>query len=456
MTKTRLLMMLMLIGIVLPMGAQQISVEEFKRVRKHWLSSVKVAKDKQKAILELETNEKGFVITANGQEPVEVEEGEGVITLKLPHKTQFLVIRHPDYGQTTWKPAKVLKRKKHYHAYLHTSSPKKQFHPGKQWVVFDISPANAILTLDSAVYKIRDGKAQHYLPLGTHHYTVESPFHQAVRDSVVLSDTARTIVQAVLQPFYSYLTVKTPSSDYQIYVDEQLIGEGEATSGHLSPGSHQLTIRTKRSSRVYYYDERVTLPASEKVTVEIGADQLQRPYLLTDRALTPTMPTNLTVTDMAAVDSAAVQPQPVRRGAKAPVTLIAPSDSAEIWLNRELLSKGNWQGQLEEGFYMLETRQGTITTSPTYFWVEGTFPVTLNLSAPEAEYGMLSIHSNVVDADIYINHVHAGVTPAIIEHLPARHDYKVELRKTGYKTRSRKVKVRANDMVDVKIPLKER
>ncbi len=456
MTKRLLLTVCLLMGIVLPMGAQQLSVEEFKRVRKYWLSSRQVAKDKQMAILELETNEKGFVITANGQDPAAVEEGEGVLTVKVPDKTRFLVIKHPDYGQTYWKPEKPLRRKKHYRAYLNTSSPKKLFQPGRQWAVFLISPDNAILTVDSTMYKVRDGKAPCYLSLGTHQYKVESPFHQTVQDSVVLSDTARATIQVDLQPFYSYLTVRTPSADFLIDVDGQYIGAGEATSGHLSPGSHLLTIRSRKSNKVYYHEERVTLPPSQKVTVEIGADQLRRPYLLADRETNAMVPVNLTDTDLAAVDSMTQQSAPVVPGAKTPVTLIAPNDSMEIWLNRDLVSIGSWQGELQEGFYMLETRQHDITTDPVYFWVERDFPLTLNLSAPEAEYGMLNVHSNTVDADIYINKVRVGTTPAIIEGLPARKEYQVELRKTGFKSRAKKVKVRANDLVDVKISLKRK
>ena len=154
----------------------------------------------------------------------------------MPHKTRFLVIKHPDYGQTFWKvPGKPLKRKKRYQAYLRTSSPKKHFRPDKQWVVFNITPENAILHIDSLDVKVRNGRMQCYLPLGTHGYKVESPFHQAVEDSLELNDSVRTPVTVILQPFYSYLTVKTPSDDYTIYIDDQLIGNGEATSGHLSP-----------------------------------------------------------------------------------------------------------------------------------------------------------------------------------------------------------------------------
>ncbi len=457
MMRSILLTAVLLLSAVLRMGAQEISVEDFKRQKKSLANGGKVETNKQMAIVDLITNEKGFVITANGKTPVEITEGEGMITVATPHKTRFLVIRHPDYGQTTWKPLKVLKRKKRYQAYLHTSSPKKQYHPGKQWVVFDIAPENAIITIDSVMEKVRNGKAQYYLPLGTHQYKIESPFHQAISDSVILEENGKARVQAVLQPFYSYLTVKAPSPQYAIYIDNERIGYGEITSGHLSPGNHQLSLRDKYVGNSYSYAKTLTLKAAEKRTIVLTDDSLHQPYLIDDRHQSVVTPANLTVTDMAVVDSSAAQPvETVPSTKPTAVKLIAPNDSTEIWLNRELLSTGSWEGELKQGFYMIETRQGAIKTEPSYFWVEGNFPVTLNLGTPHADYGMLSIHSNVIDAAIYINNVHVGTTPCIIERLPRGRVYEVHLEKKGYKAKNVKVKVRSNDLVDVNIKMKKK
>ncbi len=454
--KKFLLTAILLLGIVLPMAAQQIDVEEFKRVKKSLFSSAKVSKDKQRATLDLITNEKGFEFSANGTTPAEATEGDGVITLLLPHKTTFLVIKHPDYGQTTWKPKKALKRKKHYQAYLHTSSPNKVFKPGKQWLVFEISPDNAIIHVDSTLNKVRNGKAQYFLPLGTHRYKIESPFHQAVEDSVVLSDTARSTIPVILQPFYSYLTVKTPSPDYEIYIDDQRMGSGEATSGHLSPGSHQVSIRNKRHSRIQFYNETLFVGASEKRTITLTSDNLSKARLLEDRHQPVIAPTNLTETQVATVEKAAfIQEEPTRKATLTAVTLIAPNDSSEIWLNHEAVGMGSWEGQLQQGFYLVTTRMGQIESKPFFFWVDNEFPLTLNLSGPMEDHGMLNIHGNEIDAEVYINGMLMGTTPCIIDKLPTSHDYEITLRKPGFKDHSEKVKLRGNDIVDVNIKLKK-
>lgn len=452
-----LLTALLLIGTVLPVGAQQMSVEEFKRVRKSLFHKKKQKTDKQMATLVLTTNEKGFDIKANGTAAVQMQQGEGGLTVLVPHKTTFLVIKHPDYGETVWKvPGKPLKRKRSYQAYLHTSSPTKRFRPGKQWLVFEISPENAIVHLDSIQTKVRNGKAQYYLPLGTHKYMVESPFHQAVADSVVLCDSVRSTVSVVLQPFYSYLSVKTPSRDYAIYVDDQLIGVGDATSGHLSPGPHQLTVSSVSSGRVYYYDEAIILGAAEKRSIELSASQLQQPRLIADRQQPIAIPANLTDTRKAAVEQAATQAvAPPAASPQTDVKLIAPSDTTELWLNMERLSVGTWQGRLAQGFYMLTTREGLLESEPIYLWVDGVFPITLSLATPEGDFGMLSVHGNVIDADIYINNVCVGATPCIISKLPTGHDYEVTLRKQGYHPVTCTVRPRGNDLLDVQLNMKK-
>ena len=425
------------------------AVEEYRHSPHTWLSRLTgphPVTDKQQATLDLLTGEKGFTFKADGKTEVKAKEDEGKLTLLLPHKTKFLVIEHPDYGQVTWKvpEAKGLRRKHHYQAVLHTSSPDKEFKAGKQWVVLEITPHNAIVMVDSTTQHVRDGKAQFFLSVGTHQYKVESPFHSSVQDSLQVTDSARLVVPVTLQPFYSYLTVKSPVADYDIYVDEQLIGTGEATSGHLSPGPHQVTLR---KGRVYFYDGTETLQPAEKRKVEIAAESLQpRPLFYREQPVLSAQHGNNRQDTTQAVS---IQHY-------APVTIKAPNDSAEIWIDAELAGRGTWQGQLATGFHAVSTRENGLKASPTYMFIEDTFPKTLNMLSPEEEYGMLNIHSNVIGAEVLINDQPVGHTPCLVERLPARYSYKVTLRMDGYRDKTQKVKPRGNDLVDMNIKMKKK
>ena len=129
--------------------AQEMHIVEFKKLKKGPFNMKHVVTSKQEAILDLKTSEKGFSFKADGKQDIAAEEGEGILTLKTPDKTAFIVVEHADYGQLTWKvPVKKgLRRKKHYTAILQTFSPDKEYKLQKQWVIFEIQPQDAILTL---------------------------------------------------------------------------------------------------------------------------------------------------------------------------------------------------------------------------------------------------------------------------------------------------------------------
>lgn len=461
MKKTLLYILLLLAVAVLPAGAQQISVEDYKCLKRTWLKRFlgpAVQVDKQQAILDLTTNEKGFTFKAEGKIAVKAKEQKGMLQLLLPDRTHFLLIEHPDYGQTYWKvpDRKGLRKKKHYQALLHTSSPSKTFKPGGQWLVMEISPDNAIVHLDSTVTMVRNGRAQFFLPPGTHKYQVESPFHEAVEDSVVLTDSVRMVLPVVLQPFYSYLTVENPVADYEVYIDDQYVGQGNTTSGHLAPGTHQLTIR---KGKVYYYDKKVTVAPAEKKVLTLTADSLHGPQMLAFREH-PVMRSHKDSNALASAagDSVAVVPASATTDGTryAPVTIKAPNDSSEIWVDRERVGIGSWSGALTLGFHAVSIKAGGLDGKPTYLFLDSTFPKTIDMTAPQEDYGILNVSGNVVGARVLVNGQQMGVTPCLIENLPSRYIYTVTLQMDGYHDKTLKVKPRGNDMVDVVVTMKKK
>lgn len=255
------------------MQAQQMSIEGFKHLKRPFWKRSKIAVDKQKAIIDLYTDEKGFTFTANGKQPAEAEEGEGVITVKVPTKTRHLTVKHPQYGSLTWRvPLKYLKRKKHYRATLLANDSTKKYKLKEQWVQFDISPKNAILHVDSTTILLRDGVTAKSLPLGKHTYQVESPFYEALTDSFELADSAKTMLCIALQPTYSYLTVDIPMASADLRVDGVSINKQEGTSTRLLPGEHRLSLHYLNDC---YYDEPFTIGLGEKKHIEVALKDLR-------------------------------------------------------------------------------------------------------------------------------------------------------------------------------------
>ena len=442
-----LLAIVMMACSVLPSGAQKISIEQFKRVKKDLLNQTPLPVDKKQATLDLLTDEKGFTFKADGKVDVQVEEGDGKVTVLTPHKTKFLVIKHPDYGQLTWKvPGKKgLKKKKHYQANLLTDKPGKEYKLSKQWVVFKVVPENAILQVDSTTSLLRNGMAQFNLPVGKHPYRVEAPFYEELADTLELTDSAKLIVPVVLQSFYSYLTVRTPMPSGTIFLDGQSIGKGEATSGHLQAGDHHLIVMHEA---VCYYDSVLSVRKGEKKVIELSLTDLRTRPLMA-RAITPGI--DPAAKDKVTADTVATQ---VLADGVAPVTITAPDDKTQIWINREPMAYGKWEGQLEQGYYIVNTVKDGIESKPIELWVEDTLPVMMDLSAPQASYGLLNIHSNVIGATVLVNGVEVGMTPCVVEHLPASQPCEVRLKSEGYQDAMGTITPIGNDMVDVELKMK--
>ena len=267
------LILLMMIALATLANAQQMGIEDFSRLKRPFWKRSKVTVDKQKAIIDLYTQEKGFAFTANGKEAAEAEEGDGVITVKVPTKTHHLTIKHPQYGTLTWRvPVKYLKRKKHYRATLLATDSTKKYKLKEQWVQFEVSPKNAIVHMDTTIILLRDGLMAKYLPLGKHTYQVEAPFYEELTDSFELADSAKTMLNIALQPTYSYLTVSTQMPKADLRVDGVSINKQEETSTRLIPGEHRLSLHYKGNC---YYDEPFTIGLGEKKHIEVALKDLR-------------------------------------------------------------------------------------------------------------------------------------------------------------------------------------
>ena len=442
----RLLGILLIAILSLPCVAQKISIRQFKRVKFDFAKKKMYPVDKKMATLDLKTDEKGFTFKADGKTEIAAQEGDGQITLLAPHKTAFILVKHPEYGQLIWKvPGKGLRKKKHYQAIMQTDKPGKEYKLSKQWVVFQVIPENAILQVDSTVALVRDGTAQFELPLGKHGYHAEAPFYEELSDSVEVVDSAKLVVPVVLQSVYSYLTVKLPIDEGLIFVDSEPIGKGEATSGHLQPGDHHLIVMQEETCLA---DTVINMGVGEKKVLALKTSDLRARPLMA-RAINP-QPIE-EVKDSTVTDSLAAVPQD---SLKAPVTITAPDAETQIWLNREPLAYGKWEGQLGIGFYSVSTVKEGLESKPIFLWVDDTLPKVVDLSLPKASYGVLNIHSNVVGATILINRVEVGVTPCILENLPATVACKILLKKKGYRDAAITVMPVPNDMLNVEINMK--
>ena len=435
--RSRVPVLLFLLLGLLPARAQQMRGEEFEHRSRPLFHRAEVPVDKDFALMDFATEEKGFSFRAGGK-PAEAEEGDGVVTVKLPHRTAYVTVEHPEFGRLVWRVpgGKVLKRHRHYAALLIAYDPTKDYKAPRQWVVFHLEPEDALVQVDSATAPVRGGTAEYLLPVGEHSYRVEAPFHDAVEGTFTLTDSARTDLRVTLQPFWSYLTVKSPWPEGEIYVDGTALGRGEATSPRLGDGPHRVTLYQGGQC---FYDSLLVVGRAEKKVLELAAEDLRpRNRLKSDP---------LVVTASEGEGAAAVS--------GATVKLTAPDEDTEIWLDRERVGRGEWEGRLEPGFHLASTRRDGLESDPVRLWIDSDFPQEIALTAPGTGFGLLNVSSNVTGARIRINGEDYGQTPQIIR-LDVSRSYDLVLSKPGFRDGRRTVRPRGNHQVDVHVKLKKR
>lgn len=429
---------------VFPVMAQRMHVEDFGRYKKPFLHKASFTTDKRQALLDFFTNEKGFQFFVEDA-PVAATEGEGMVTLALPHRTGSLIIKHPVYGQLAWKvPNGVLKKKKHYHAYLHTESLEKEFRQQKQWALISTVPERAIVYVDTVIHPLLDGNLSLYLPLGRHVCRIESPFYQTLNDTIELTDIVRFEKRYVLQPFYAYLTVETDWPDARICLDGDSLGLQRVETSRLMPGRYRLTVNLGDS---LYYEQWLELANAERKVVDLHGIEL-RPF--------PQLGQSIEMSgfpDEVLADSMASDGLQELSGQWADVHITAFDADTEIWLNRERVGQGEWRGNLAPGFYAVSSRKEGLDSRTDFFWVDAGKSVELNLISPLADYGLLNVSCDEVDATVFLNGLAIGSAPCVLRNLPVGRTYRVRLVK-GRKAAETLVRLRGNDIVNVKLKLK--
>lgn len=429
---------------VFPVMAQRMHVEDFGRYKKPFLHKASFTTDKRQALLDFFTNEKGFQFFVEDA-PVAATEGEGMVTLALPHRTGSLIIKHPVYGQLAWKvPNGVLKKKKHYHAYLHTESLEKEFRQQKQWALISTVPERAIVYVDTVIHPLLDGNLSLYLPLGRHVCRIESPFYQTLNDTIELTDIVRFEKRYVLQPFYAYLTVETDWPDARICLDGDSLGLQRVETSRLMPGRYRLTVNQGDS---LYYEQWLELVNAERKVVDLHGIEL-RPF--------PQLGQSIEMSgfpDEVLADSMASDGLQELSGQWADVHITAFDADTEIWLNRERVGQGEWRGNLAPGFYVVSSRKEGLDSRTDFFWVDAGKSVELNLISPLADYGLLNVSCDEVDATVFLNGLAIGSAPCVLRNLPVGRTYRVRLVK-GRKAAETLVRLRGNDIVNVKLKLK--
>lgn len=439
--------------------AQNITVGNFQHHKHYfWQFNSSLPLDKKTATIFLKTEGKGFQFTTAKGNPIEAEEVDNGIVLKVADKTKYIVISHPEYGDFAWRvPEKYLKKHNYYTAELIASDLTKTYTNPNQWVVFNISPENAILTLDSVMHRVADGNISLYLPVGNYDFSVESPFYESFRDSLVLTDSKKIEKNIYLKPLYSYLTVRTEDTGAEIFVDETSQGHGYVTLGRIGEGFHRISLLKNNQ---WVKDTVVKVEAAEKKTIIFPENfKTQSTTVIAERFEknpSPNVYQELKINQRNPQDLIKDLKQRNDTALLTSVHLIAEDSVSKILVDREFVGYGEWMGELNKGFHLITTEKDGIESLAEYIEIKDISPREILLYVPQSSQAILNIHGNIAGINVWMDEKEIGQTPLILKEISIDSPKTFIFSKEGYKDKKITVRPKGNDVTEVYVELKKK
>lgn len=283
-----------------------------------------------------------------------------------------------------------------------------------QYVVFQVKPTNAIITIDNKEYTTNQyGDLTVLLNNGSYSYTVSAQEYHDDKGSFIVngSKVAKSIE---LRPAFGWVKIPAQGNlrDASVYIDNKFIGQVPVESDKLASGVHEIRIV-----------KNMYLTHKSSITVEDNKTLDYAPTLVADFAH---------------------------------VTLSTGDISGcEIYINNELKGTNSWSGDLATGAYIFEARKASHRTTTVTKNITAT-PANQSyiLQAPTPILGTLDVRSTPAMADIYIDGKKIGdQTPTMLDLLVGKH--KVTIRKDGFSDYSQEVTISEGKIIDINAALGE-
>ena len=239
----------------------------------------------------------------------------------------------------------------------------------QQFVVFNVTPENALVELDGEMLFVSGGIAQKLVKFGTYGYKVVAKDYHSQSGQVTVNDVnQKKVLDIDLSPAFGWIDITGTSVDgAAVYVDDLFVGQAPLKTGRLASGTHTVKI-----VRPMYHNYETAVTVTDGRTTSIS------PRLEADFAR---------------------------------VTLMTDGN-AEIWVNGELKGNGTWTGDLGSGSYIVECRKASHRpTRETITVTSSMSAAPIRLQSPQPIYGVLSIVSNPGVAEVYLDGRPIGQTP---------------------------------------------
>ena len=278
-----------------------------------------------------------------------------------------------------------------------------------QWLVLQVEPKDAMVLIDGNVCPAdAQGFVQRAFPNGTHTYTISAKdYHTESGTLVVAGEKIEKRIS--LRPAYGWLSIPDSKilNGAKVYVDNTLLGTVPFKSDKLASGQHQVRIVQELYKSV---EASITISDGETYTY------------------TPTLVANYGT-----------------------VTINAGGDF-DIYANGKLLGQSPWSGKLTADSYIFEARkEGYEPSSVTHAVASGTAPQSIDIPAPKAILGYVTVVSSPAMATVMVDGKTIGRTPLTEGVLVGKH--KLSIVADGYDTYEKEIVVTKGGSEEINVAL---
>ncbi len=154
------------------------------------------------ALIKVETTLRGFTFDAGTLGVVKTENHVGEVWVYVPEGVKRLSIFHEDYMPIRdYDLGMMLRRARTYVLRLSASQQQAaEETPTSQFVIFQVSPANATIELNGETLPVHNGSATKMMPFGSYDYRVQAPDYMPQAGKVVVDDPKQPhVVSALLK-----------------------------------------------------------------------------------------------------------------------------------------------------------------------------------------------------------------------------------------------------------------
>jgi len=401
----------LLLILSLNISAQEISVSSFERLSNDMDARVNFPVKDQNgdlcALLKIETTETGFVFEGGSLGIAKTEQKVGEYWVYISWGSKRITIKHPQLGVLrNYTFPESIDKATVYLMKLTTGKVTVVVEEAEiltEWVVIESIPSEAQVFVDDK--PVGKTPFSREFILGQHQYRIEYPMYHSDAGLFTLDViSGKQRINATLKPNFGSISISSnPESGADVMLDGKPTGQKTPCAlNELLSGTHRITIK-----RDMYYD------AWQDVIVEDSKT------------------TKVSLTMNPAYGELSITTKP----------------ESDIYIEGVKVGNGTYNVRKTTGFYTIEARKDKHTADSKKVEVSDGQKIDVILN-PLPKYGILKISTKPPDAEIWIDGTNKGTTPITLKQLLVG-DYHLELKKQGYATISKTLKINQNETTQI-------